>query len=87
MYSKKDEDFIKRRNRENLIEFYREELLLVLEGRNSRDFMPLGVRRRLSKYGVLKKFGSRYLVTQLGMKILSKEASNMIVKSSGGGEG
>ncbi|MCK4438448.1 hypothetical protein KAV47_05195 [Candidatus Bathyarchaeota archaeon] len=84
-YSKKDEDFIKKRSRENLIEFYREELLKVIEGYNRMDFMSHGVRRRMRKEGVLKKRGGKYTVTRLGRKMLSEEASKQL--GQGGGEG
>ncbi|MCW4049089.1 MAG: hypothetical protein NWE89_05065 [Candidatus Bathyarchaeota archaeon] len=73
MYSK-DEDFFEKRSRENLVETNREELLKVIEGHNCVDFMSHGVRRRLRKYGILKKIGSKYTVTQLGMEMLSEES-------------
>jgi len=78
MYSKKDEDFIERRSRENLVETYREELLKVIEGYNRIDFMSHGVRRRLKAEGIIKKVSGKYTVTELGMQML---------KSRGGGEG
>jgi predicted methyltransferase len=86
-YSKEDEDFIKKRSRENLVEFYREEFLKVIDGHNCGGLIPLHVRRRLRKEGILKKFGSKYTVTQLGREMLSEEASNRLVQSRGGGEG
>ncbi|MCW4048781.1 MAG: hypothetical protein NWE89_03490 [Candidatus Bathyarchaeota archaeon] len=87
VYSKKDEDFCEQRSRENLVETYREELHKVIEGHNCVDFLPHRVRRRMRKEGILKKFGSKYIVTQLGREILNEEASNRLVQSRGGGEG
>ena len=78
MYSKKEEEFIEQRSKENLIENYREELLKVIEGHNIMDFIPTSVRRRMREDGILKKFGGKYTVTKLGREIL---------KSCGGGEG
>ena len=48
------------------------------------DFMSHGVRRRLRKEGVLKKFGIKYTVTQLGKEMLSEEASNLLAQPRGG---
>jgi len=81
MYSRKDEDFLEQRSRENLVDIHREELLKVLEGHNCVDLIPTGVRRQLKKYGVLKKFGSKYTVTELGREMLSEEAGNKLFKS------
>ena len=86
-YSKEDEDFIRKRSRDNLVEFYREEFLKVIDDNNCRDFMHHRVRQRLMKEGILKKFGSKYTVTQLGREMLSEGASNRLVQSRGGGEG
>jgi len=78
-YSKKQEDFLKQRSRDNLVEVYREELLKVIEGYNHMDFMPFHVRRRMREEGIIiKKVGSKYTVTELGRDML---------KSSSGGEG
>jgi len=80
-YSKKDEDFIEKRSRENLVETYREELLKVLRGYNRMDFIPLSVRKRMREDGVLKRFSGRYTVTELGMEMLREEASERLVQS------
>ncbi|MCW4049125.1 MAG: hypothetical protein NWE89_05245 [Candidatus Bathyarchaeota archaeon] len=72
MHSKKDEDFLKQRSRDNLVETYWEELHKVIEGNNCVDLLPNGVRRRLRRYGILLKIGSKYPVTQLGREILAK---------------
>jgi len=69
---RKDEDFIQR-SIENLVEVYREELLKIIEGYNCVDFISTGVRRRLREEGILKKFGSKYTVSQLGRKMLKVE--------------
>lgn len=87
MYSRKDEDFLEKRSRENLVETYREELLRILRGYKHMDFIPFIVRRQMRKDGILKRFSGRYTVTQLGMEMLSEEASDRLVKSRGGGEG
>lgn len=72
MYSKKDEEFIKKRSRENLVEIYREELLKIIEGHSCVDFISTGVRQRLREEGILQRFGSKYTITDLGREMLSE---------------
>jgi len=84
VYSK---DFLEQFSIENLVETYREELLKGLEGHNCVDLISAGVRRRLREEGILKTFGNKYVVTQLGREMLSEEAGNRLVQSRGGGEG
>ena len=86
MYSKDEE--LKKRNRENLVEINREELLKIIEGHNCAEIISTGtVRRRLREEGILQKIGSKYTVTELGREMLSEEASKRLVQSRGGGEG
>ena len=73
MYSEKEKEFIEQRSRENLVEMYREELLRVIEGEDCIYLISSRVRKRMREYGVLKKFGCKYEVTPLGVKMLSEE--------------
>ena len=57
-------------NRQNMLLFYRKELLDLIRGKMIVDSVPLGTRRRLVEYGVLRKFGTNYEVTSRGLNYL-----------------
>ena len=57
-------------NRLNMLDFYRKELLDLIKGKMIVDSVPLGTRRRLVEYGVLRKFGTNYEVTSRGLNYL-----------------
>ncbi len=57
-------------NRLNMLDFYRKELLDLIKGKIIVDSVPLGTRRRLVEYGVLRKFGTNYEVTSRGLNYL-----------------
>jgi hypothetical protein len=57
-------------NRQNMLDFYRKELLDLIRGKMIVDSVPLGTRRRLVEYGVLRKFGTTYEVTSRGLNYL-----------------
>jgi len=54
----------------NMLDFYRKELSGLLAGRRIVDSISLGTRKRLIEYGVLRKFGSKFELTDKGMKLL-----------------
>ena len=54
----------------NMIDFYREELSGLLAGKNIVDSVSSGTRKRLIEYGVLRKFGSKFELTDQGMDLL-----------------
>ena len=57
-------------NRLNMLDFYRKELLDLIKGKIIVDSVPLGTRRRLVEYGVLRKLGTNYEVTSWGLNYL-----------------
>ncbi len=57
----------------NMIDFYREELSGLLAGKNIVDSVSLGTRKRLIEYGVLRKFGSKFELTDQGMDLLRSQ--------------
>ena len=65
-----EEHNIEKRNRENLVYTYREELHKIIKGHNCK-VIPSSVRHRMREYGILKKFGNKYRVTQLGKELLN----------------
>lgn len=63
------------RSVENMIEYYRTSLLGSKDGEIIVDSIPKGTRKRLLEFGVLRKFGTRFELTDLGMKLLQKYSS------------
>jgi len=63
------------RSVENMIEYYRASLLGSKDGEIIVDSIPKGTRKRLLEFGVLRKFGTRFELTDLGMKLLRKYSS------------
>ena len=48
---------------------YRKELLKVANG-HKPTIIPRGIRLRMQDYGILKKFGNKIFVTDLGKALL-----------------
>ena len=61
-------------NIRNMIDFYRKELSGLLSGKKIVDSISLGTRKRLTEYGVLRKFGSTFELTDQGMELLRARA-------------
>lgn len=61
------EDELDKRSFENLVWFYRDELVLLYHGTRARDVFPKGLRRRLLGLGILVyrhgRSGLRYLLS------------------------
>lgn len=74
-YTEEEKKFLEKKRTENLIETYQEELLRIVRGENCFALLPRSVRRRLRRYGIIKKFGHKYEVTPLGREML-KEGLN-----------
>ena len=61
-------------NMRNMIDFYRKELSGLLAGKKIVDSVSLGTRKRLIEYGVLRKFGSKFELTDQGIDLLLSHA-------------
>jgi hypothetical protein len=57
-------------NMRNMLDFYRKELSGLSAGKKIVDSISLGTRKRLIEYGVLRKFGSKFELTDQGMELL-----------------
>ncbi len=69
-----EDDWTDNLNMRNMIDFYRKELSGLLAGRKIVDSISLGTRKRLVEYGVLRKFGSKFELTDQGMELLLSHA-------------
>ena len=72
--STKEDDWKDNLNMRNMIDFYRKELSGLLAGKKIVDSISLGTRKRLIEYGVLRKFGSNFELTDQGMDLLLSHA-------------
>ena len=63
------------RNILNMIEFYSDALKSLLEGQTSLDMIPLGNRKRFIESGVVRRFGSRYEITDVCELLLRRTHS------------
>lgn len=57
---------------ENLVYFYRDELLQVMKGKNTTELFSSYTRRRLLIKGVTRQYGSRTFLTEKARKILEE---------------
>ena len=72
--STKEDDWTDNLNMRNMLDFYRKELSGLLAGKKIVDSISLGTRKRLIEYGVLRKFGSNFELTDQGMHLLLSQA-------------
>jgi hypothetical protein len=69
-----EDDWTDNLNIRNMLDFYRKELSGLLAGKKIVDSISLGTRKRLIEYGVLRKFGSQFELTDQGMELLLSHA-------------
>ena len=79
-HTKKEIELLERQSLENLVDFYRHELLQIMRGRSGHEVLPDGVRKRLLKNGIIirgfsgriddRSLGSPYSITPLGEEML-----------------
>jgi hypothetical protein len=54
----------------NMVHFYRDSLRALLSGETSLESIPLGNRRRFTASGIIRRFGSKYELTEIGSELL-----------------
>lgn len=64
------EDWAAERSVRNMLQYYRNALTRLKRGEFNVDSVPSGTRRRLVEYGVIRKFGNKFELTELGAKLL-----------------
>ncbi len=55
----------------NMLEFFSADLLGLMKGRIIVDKIPLGTRKRFVEHGILRKFGSKFELTERGRYLLT----------------
>ena len=66
-----DDDLTYNLNVHNLITFYRNELFGLIKGNKLVGSVSFGARKRLVEYGILRRFGSKYELTDRGLALLN----------------
>ena len=69
-----DDDWTDNLNMLNMLFFYRKELSELIEGKKIVKSVSFGTRKRLIEYGVLRKFGSKFELTDQGRALLLSHA-------------
>lgn len=64
------EDWTAERSIRNMLQYYRNALIGLKRGDFAVDSVPLGTRKRLVEYGVIRKFGNKFELTKLGAELL-----------------
>ena len=54
----------------NMLHYYRNSLLSLMKNGVIVDSVPQGTRRRLCEHGILRRFGSKFELTELGSELL-----------------
>lgn len=55
----------------NMLDYFRTDLLGLTRGGIIVDAIPLGTRRRFVEHGILRKFGSKFELTDRGRRLLT----------------
>ncbi len=66
-----DDDWTDNLNECNLLIYYRNELLGLKNGNKLVDSVSFGTRKRMIEYGILRRFGSKYELTDRGLTLLA----------------
>jgi len=64
------EDWLDTKNVGNMLRYYKKALLSLKNGDCIVDSVPIGTRKRLVEYGVIRRFGNRFELTDLGNKLI-----------------
>jgi len=67
-----EENWLQYKSVFNMLYFYRKELRSLISGKMITHVIPKGTRERLVEHGVLRKFGSRFELTDQGKELLHK---------------
>jgi hypothetical protein len=65
-----EENYSQKKSVINMLTFYQKELRGLIRGKVITYDIPKGTRIRLIEYGVLRKFGSKFELTDEGISLL-----------------
>jgi len=58
------------KNVDNIIQYYKTELLSIKKGKKIVSTIPLGTRKLLMEYGIIRRFGPKFELTEQGNNLL-----------------
>jgi len=64
------EDWTETRNMDNMVQYYKVELLSLRKGEKIVSNIPSGTRKMLQASGVIRRFGSKFELTEQGNQLL-----------------
>jgi len=64
------ENWAAERSVRNMLQYYRKALNRLKRGEFMVDSVPQGTRKSLVEYGIIRKFGNKFELTELGAKLL-----------------
>ena len=67
-----EEDWAETRNMDNMVQYYKVELLSLRRGMKIVSNIPLGTRKMLQASGVIRRFGSKFELTEQGDLLLQQ---------------
>jgi len=66
------EDWAETRNMDNMVQYYKVDLLSLRKGMKIVSNIPLGTRKMLQASGVIRRFGSKFELTEQGNMLLQQ---------------
>ena len=64
------DNWAEKMNANNIIQYYKDELLSLKKGKKIVFTIPLGTRKMLLEYGIIRRFGSKFELTDQGNLLL-----------------
>jgi len=64
------DNWAEKMNANNIIQYYKDELLSLKKGKKIVSTIPLGTRKMLLEYGIIRRFGSKFELTDQGDLLL-----------------
>ena len=64
------DNWAEKKNANNIIQYYKDELLSLKKGKKIVSSIPLGTRKMLLEYGIIRRFGSKFELTDQGDLLL-----------------
>jgi len=63
-------DWAEEKSVSNMLRYYRKALVALKNGECIVDSVPLGTRKMLAEYGIIRRFGNKFELTKLGLELI-----------------
>ena len=64
------EDWAEEKSVRNMLQYYRKALVSLKNGGCIVDSVPLGTRKLLAEYGIIRRFGNKFELTKRGVELI-----------------